>query len=217
MFESGSSQESLEAYFSREIEELGCETTTLFALNSTLLATKTSCVEGLAVTPGKNRATYREDTALNYTTNSQNPTGPTLPNINTSVRRQGAKKAKVTIIVSGLHIPPSQASARSLCEAGTSKSFPEHEFPSNILLTEGMGGYASDTDVSFHSKATSVCQARSTLTEALDLPTRINKCLPRKTLSSVPVDSTVVGAKDHREPALCPVPVVLSSGSILKR
>ena len=51
-----------------------------------------------------------------------------------------------------------------------SKSLPEHEFPRSALLTEGLGAYASDTDLSFYSGATSICHARSTLVEALALP-----------------------------------------------
>ena len=57
LIESGSSQESLESYFARKMEEMSLETATLPARNFIVLPIKASCGEGLAVTPGDNRNT----------------------------------------------------------------------------------------------------------------------------------------------------------------
>ena len=81
--------------------------------------------------------------------------------------RPQPKMTKVIVDTSGLHCPPTvSATGENYFPPTDDDVFMVHR-DEGLDGTEGPAGYTSETDMSMHSGATSLDQARSTLAEAI--------------------------------------------------
>ena len=172
--ESSSSQESCQTYFTRQMEQLGADDSTIPIPEVTVLPEKESFGGDLVLTPSTNQPSFGV-----IKTPSQPPVHILDSDHNSSevphkprdpIR---AKKTKVIVDTSGL---------RERSTSRSSKIEDPRMLEDDVFLVEnekgpagtgGHSGYTSEADLSVQSGATSGGQARSTVADALFLPSKI--------------------------------------------
>ena len=198
--DSSSSQESCLTYFTRRMEELGAGDSTIPIPGVTILPEKESFGGDLVLTPGTNQPSFGITG-----TSSQSPVHFLDPDHNFSevphkprdpIR---AKKTKVIVDTSGL---------RERSDSRSSKTEDPPILDDDVFLLEGekeptgTGGhsdYTSEAELSVQSGVTSGDQARSTLDDALFLPSKTTKFDLIGTSDSNGLESTAVeNAKESR-------------------